>query len=124
MACAAPAEIVREHARARLEIELEASATPEGALERIRALSGVSGAKLDGSRLLVEIERAQSAGEIKDRVLALLLELRAGVVGFRLNAADLASAYFRLTGRALSGPAAPREARAQRAGRGERVRAP
>ncbi len=95
LACAPPRRVVRDHARRMLKIQIGDETPSESALSELTKLPEVKALRLQGSELSIEILEERPA---KERVLSLLSSKNVDVRGFQVQEANLASAYFRLTG--------------------------
>ncbi len=95
---ASPEKVVRDHARRMLEVTLAKDATPsDPILAELAELPGVKALRLRGAKLSMEIVDEHPT---KERVLSMLSSKDLDVRSFQVQEPDLASAYFRLTGKA------------------------
>lgn len=98
IAGAPPERIRADHASARLVLRLDQSVVDsEGFAGVLVALEGVARVRFDGPELTVESSLDRPPVEA---ILAALVERRVGVGSFEVLPANLASAYFHLTGHA------------------------
>ncbi len=94
-----PVDLVRAHARRTVKVALAASPPASDPLfAELGALPGVKAVRGHGFELSIDIVEEHPA---RERILAMLSERGLDVRSFQVEAPDLASAYFQLTGVAV-----------------------
>lgn len=98
VASAAPDELVREYAAQRMIVHLRTPTAPDVSLSRrLLAITGVRGVRVGGPDVVLEME---SEAWVQDEIVAALTGSGHQVEAVRFVRADLAGAYFALTGQA------------------------
>ncbi len=106
-----PQQIVAEHGRVTLQIDLDAAPTDWARLrDGLASVTGVEQARLLNRQIMLLVAEGTDA---EPTVLDCLRRQSIGVAGYRQQRPNLASAYFHLTGHSLGRPSEGKDAKKQ-----------